>query len=86
MPDCHIPTKQSTLFLEIRIKSMPSMLINFWLKYGLWGMGGSPDFPANQVGGAQNPWVITDYGLSQLWVRTALTVCISIYYVIHTVI
>jgi hypothetical protein len=48
--------------------------MNLSQTYGLWGMGSSPDFPANQVGGAQNPWVIADYGLSQLWVRSALAV------------
>ena len=35
----------------------------------LWG------FPANQVGGWENVWVTTEYGLSQSWVMTEATVC-----------
>ena len=42
--------------------------------YGLWGMGGFRIFPVYQLGGRQNPWVIVDYGLPQVWVRTSLTV------------
>lgn len=34
----------------------------------LWG------FPANQVGGWENVWVTTEYGLSQSWVMTEATV------------
>lgn len=37
-------------------------------------MGGDGNFPANALGGAENLWVTTNYGLSQLWVRTASTV------------
>ena len=28
---------------------------------------------------AQNPWVITGYGLSQVWVKTESTVCMLCY-------
>ncbi|KAF8219170.1 hypothetical protein L208DRAFT_1342695 [Tricholoma matsutake] len=28
----------------------------------------------NQVSGHENPWVIAGYGLSQVWVKTELTV------------
>jgi hypothetical protein len=42
--------------------------------YGLWDLTELWVFPANGVGGCQNPWVITGYGLSQRWVMTESTV------------
>jgi hypothetical protein len=42
--------------------------------YGLWDLTELWDFPVNGVGGCQNPWVITGYGLSQRWVMTESTV------------
>ena len=42
--------------------------------YGLWDFRGLWDFLGNQVGGRQNPWVITGYGLSQVWAMTESTV------------
>jgi len=40
-------------------------------------MGGLPDFPANELRGSQNLWVITGYGLLRVWVMTGLTVVTS---------
>jgi hypothetical protein len=42
-------------------------VMNLSQTYGLWGMGGSPDFPANQVGGSPKPM-----GYNKLWVITAM--------------
>ena len=42
--------------------------------YGLWDIGELWDFTGNRVGGHSNPWVITGYGLSQVWVMAELTV------------
>jgi hypothetical protein len=45
--------------------------------YGLWDLTELWDFPAKGVGGCQNPWVITGYGLSQRWVMTESTVVVT---------
>ena len=42
--------------------------------YGLWGFIELWVFPANGIGGHQNPWDITGYGFPQRWVRTESTV------------
>ncbi|KAH9972397.1 hypothetical protein BJV74DRAFT_799062 [Russula compacta] len=36
-------------------------------------MGYAAPPPANQLGNAKNVWIMTDYGLPQLWVKTAST-------------
>lgn len=42
------------------------------MDYGVWkGFGYSL---RTELVDAQNPWIIADYGLLQLWVMTALTV------------
>ena len=43
-------------------------------RYGLWGFIELWVFPANRIGGHQNPWVITGFGFPQRWVRTESTV------------
>ena len=43
--------------------------------HGLWSMGELWVIPANQLGGREISWVITEYGLPQVWVRTESTVC-----------
>ena len=42
--------------------------------YGLWGFIELWVFPANGIGGHQNPWGITGYGFPRRWVRTESTV------------
>ena len=42
--------------------------------YGLWGFTELWVFPANGIGGHQNPWGITGYGFPRRWVRTESTV------------
>ena len=42
--------------------------------YGLWHLTELWVFPVNGVGGCQNPWVFTVYGLSERWVMTESTV------------
>ena len=37
-------------------------------------MGYGLHFPANQLGGRQNLWPITGYGVSQVWVMAGSTV------------
>ena len=34
-------------------------------KYGIWVITGLWVIPGNGIGGCQNPWVITGYGLLQ---------------------
>ena len=34
-------------------------------------------FPANQLGGPKKVWTITEYGLSQVWVKAETTVVIN---------
>ena len=43
-------------------------------RYGLWGFIELWVFPANGIGGHQNPWGITGYGFPRRWVRTESTV------------
>jgi hypothetical protein len=40
------------------------------------GMGFGTDFSANRVGSPRSLWVPTGYGVSQVWVRTGLTVAV----------
>lgn len=37
-------------------------------------------YSGNQVGGRENPWVITGYGVSQVWFKTEWTVLYSAQY------
>ena len=47
--------------------------------YGLLGsMGYGFDFPAYQLGGSKNVWVMGEYGLSGLWVMRESTVTVEI--------
>ena len=39
-------------------------------------MGYGLHFPANQLGGRQNLWPITGYGVSQVWVMAGSTVVV----------
>ncbi|KAI0776952.1 hypothetical protein BD413DRAFT_468243 [Trametes elegans] len=55
---------------------------NVWVFFRawVWGMGYDRimgygvDFPLYQLGNTINLWVITGYGLSQVWVKTVSTV------------
>ena len=44
-------------------------VIGYYRFMGFWY-----EIPANQLGGLKMLWVITGYGLSQVWVRTGSTV------------
>ena len=48
------------------------MKSGYW--YGFWHLTELWVFPANGVGGCQNLWVFTVYGLSERWVMTESTV------------
>ncbi|KAF9553850.1 hypothetical protein CPC08DRAFT_786358 [Agrocybe pediades] len=47
---------------------------NLWVMGYHEFMGYGCHFPANQLGRHKNLWGFTNYGLSQLWVKTESTV------------